>query len=142
MRSSSAPNGESERLTFGKVLRRLPLYVGFALASLLVVTVVVFAAIHFGFTNYLTGGWIGFVGYTGLLFWIIVREGKAHWYRWRYWLAVSAMLVTHSWIFVSILRVYPNWRMIWFWPITVVEGGILGAAIEWFFPERHTRRHR
>jgi hypothetical protein len=50
------------------------------------------------------------------------------------------LLTAHCFIFVAILRVYPQWRMIWFWPITVVEAGVLGATLEWLFPERHTRR--
>ncbi len=68
-----------ENLTFGRILQRLPLYFGLAFAGLAVMTLVVALSIHFKVTGYLTGGWIGFAGYTGLLFWVIVRQAKPHW---------------------------------------------------------------
>jgi hypothetical protein len=131
-----------ENLTFGRILQRLPLYFGLAFAGLAVMTLVVALSIHFKVTGYLTGGWIGFAGYTGLLFWVIVRQAKPHWYRLSFWLVALAMLTAHCSIFVSLLRVYPQWRMIWFWPITVVEAGVIGGTIEWLFPERHMRHHK
>ncbi|MGB6677978.1 MAG: hypothetical protein WBE44_14895 [Terriglobales bacterium] len=135
----SAMEREPQRLTFGRIIRRLPLYFGLAFAGLAFVTLVVALSIHFGLTGYLTGGWIGFVGYTGLLFWIVVRTAKPHWHRSNFWFVTLAMLTAHCSTFIAILRVYPQWRMIWFWPITVVEAGVIGATLEWLFPEHHGR---
>jgi hypothetical protein len=142
VKTAVSTESQPRELTFGKILRRLPLYFGLALAGLAVTTLLVALSIRFGMTEYITGGWIGFVGYTGLLLWVVVRNAKPHWYRWNFWLMALGLLITHCSIFVAILRVYPQWRMIWFWPITVVEAGVIGATIEWLFPEKHTSHHR
>jgi hypothetical protein len=129
-------------LTFGRIVRRIPLYIGLALVGLAVMTLLVAVCIRFGLTRYITGVWIGLIGYTGLLFWVVVRNARPHWYRWNFWLITLALLATHCSIFVAILHVYPEWRMIWFWPITVFEAGVLGAILEWLFPETHMRHRR
>lgn len=133
---------ESKELTVSKVLRRLPIYLGLALAALAVMTLVVAVSIHFGLSGYLSGGWIGFVGYTGLLFWTVVRMSKQHWHHRSFWPVIAVLLTAHCYVFVSILRVYPEWRVIWFWPVTVVEAGVIGGTLEWLYPERHERRRR
>ena len=142
MTVAAKTESQPKELTFGRILRRLPLYFGLAFAGLAVITLVLALSIHFKVTGYLTGGWIGFVGYTGLMFWVVVRWAKPHWYRWHFWLVILAMLTTHCSAFAAILRVYPSWRMIWFWPITIVEAGVIGATVEWLFPERHVRHRR
>jgi hypothetical protein len=137
---SVAIDNQPKALTFGRIVRRLPLYLGLAFASLAAIAALVVLLAHFGVRE-ISGGWFGFVGYTGLLFWVVVLHGRSHWYRWYFWLVTFALLVTHFSIFVAILRVYPQFRMIWFWPITVVEAGAIGATIEWLFPEKHVRHH-
>ncbi|MGB8776100.1 MAG: hypothetical protein WCC78_18340 [Terriglobales bacterium] len=141
MTLAAGMESQPAELTFGRILRRLPLYFGLAFAGLAVMTLVLALSIHFKVTGYFTGGWIGFVGYTSLLFWVVVRQAKPHWYRSSFWLIVLAMLAAHCSMFVSLLRVYPQWRMIWFWPITIVEAGVIGGTIEWLFPERHMRHN-
>jgi hypothetical protein len=54
----------------------MPLYIGLALAGLAVMTLLVALSIRFRMTGHITGGWIGFVGYTGLLFWVVVRNTR------------------------------------------------------------------
>ena len=137
-----AIDNQPKPLTFGRIVRRLPLYFGLAFAGLAVVTATLALSIHFGVTEYVIGRWIAFGIYSGGLFWIVVRQSKPHWYRWEFWLAVLGMLVTHSFVFIAILRVYPEWHGIWFWPITIIEAGVIGSTLEWLFPERHKRHHR
>jgi len=139
---SLAMDAEPSELTFGRILRRLPLYLGLAVAGLTAATILLTLCIHFGITGYATGGWIGFIGYTGLLFWVILRQSRPHWYRRMFWLSAVWLLMFHCFIFVTILKAYPQWRMIWFWPITVIEGGVIGGMFEWLFPEKHTRHRR
>lgn len=138
----ASTDGQSNELTVRRILRRLPLYFALALGALGLVTLFLAVSIRFGSTGYASGGWIGFVGYTGLLFWIVVRQARPHWDRWTFWLLMFWLLFTHCFIFVAILRVYPQWRIIWFWPITVAEAGVIGTIIEWIFPADHTRHHR
>jgi len=139
---SVTAENQPKPLTFGRIVRRLPLYFGLAFVCLVAMTLLIVLSIHFGLNQYITRGWFGLVGYTGVLFWVVIRQGRAHWHRWRFWLVTVSLLATHCSTFVSILRVYPEFRMIWFWPITLVEAGLVGATIEWLFPEKHTNHHR
>jgi hypothetical protein len=68
-----------------------------------------------------------------------VRQSRRRWHHWSFWFAICCLLMIHSIAFVAILRTYRYWRVIWFWPITVVEAGIFGASLAWLFPERRTR---
>jgi hypothetical protein len=38
--------------------------------------------------------------------------------------------------FISVLRVYPQWREIWFVRVVIVEGGLFGAILYLLFGER------
>lgn len=136
-----ATHSQPKPMTFGRIVRRLPLYFGLAFAGLAVAAAVVAVSVHFR-VHEISGGWFGFVGYTGLLFWVVVRHGGSHWHRPYFWLITFALLATHCSVFVAILRVYPQFRMVWFWPITIVESGIIGGTIEWLFPEEHIRHQR
>jgi hypothetical protein len=137
VKTSAAEGLQSKDYTFGWVVRRLLLYIGLAFAALAVFAVFFALSIHLGIGNKITGGWIGFVGYTGLLFWITVRQSRRRWSHWSFWLVIACLLTIHSLAFVAILRIYPQWRMIWFWPITVAEAGLFGATLAWLFPEKH-----
>jgi hypothetical protein len=121
-------------LTLGKIIQRFLLYVGIALAVLAVfAAVIVFTK---GGVGDVSGGWFGLVGYTGLLFWVTIRQTREHWQRLGYWLAIGGLLVVHSLAFVAILRAYPQWRMIWFLPVVIVEGGLFGAILYLLFADR------
>ena len=142
MKLATNTGRQVEELTFGRIVRRLPLYIGLAFAGVAVMALLPALSIHVRITGYVTGGWIGFVGYTGLLLWVVVRTGRSHWHRWNFWFAIVGLLTAHCYVFVTVLRIYPQWRMIWFWPITVVEAGVIGATLEWLFPEKHSKHHR
>jgi len=121
-------------LTLGKIIQRFLLYVGIAFAVLVVFAAVI--VLSKGRGGHISGGWFGFVGYTGLLFWVTIRQTREHWQRLGYWLAIGGLLVVHSLAFVAILRAYPAWRMIWFMPVVVVEGGLFGAILYLLFGHR------
>jgi hypothetical protein len=137
-----ATDNQPTPLTFGRVVRRLPLYFGLAFASLLAFSIVFAIGVHFGMVGKFRFIWVGFAAYTGLLFWVVVRQAKPHWYRPNFWFVIFGLLAIHCFVFVSVLRVYPEWRPIWFWPTTVIEAGAIGGFLEWLFPEKHIRHHR
>jgi hypothetical protein len=139
VKSSSHAELQLKERTFGWVVRRLLLYIGLAVAALTVFALFFALSIHLGITDKITGGWIGFVGYTGLLFLITVRQSKRRWPHWSFWLVIACLLTIHSLAFVAILRIYPEWRMIWFWPTTVAEAGMFGGTLAWLFPERRPK---
>jgi hypothetical protein len=138
---NSAPSsGESGPLTFRRILQRLPLYFGLALAGIAAVVVLLAIQIHFGLPD-ISQGWIGFAVYTGLLFWIIVRRSTSLWNRWRFWAVTLGVFIAHCAVFVAALRVYPEWRMIWFVPLVIVEAGILEKLFAPLFREKRARKH-
>jgi cytochrome bd-type quinol oxidase subunit 2 len=143
VRTSSVADTEPEGRTLGWVVRRLLLYIGLAFASLTVFVLFFALTIRLGVTDkingWFSGGWIGFLAFTALLFWITVRQSRRRWRHWSFWLVIACLLMIHCLAFVAILRAYPDWRMIWFWPITVVEAGVFGGALAWLFPERRAR---
>jgi hypothetical protein len=119
------------------VVRRLLLYFGLAFAALIIIALLFALVIWLGIVNkvngWFEGGWIGFWLYTALLFWITVRQSRQLWRRWSFWFAITCLMTIHCLAFVAILRVYPHWRVIWFWPITVAEAGIFGGTLFWLF---------
>ena len=50
----------------------------------------------------------------------------------------------HSLAFIAALRAYPEWRMIWFMPVVIVEGGLFGAILYLLFGVENisTRKRR
>jgi apolipoprotein N-acyltransferase len=106
------------------IARRSLLYLGLAVAALAVIGLLVAISVHTG--TAFTGGWIGLVVYTSGLFWVTIRQLREYWRRPGFWLSITGLLVVHTLAFVAILRAYPGWRMIWFMPIVIVEGGLFG----------------
>jgi len=118
----------------GKIVRRALLYIGLALAALAVIGLLIAISVHTG--TPFTGGWIGLVVYTSGLFLVTIRQTREHWHREGYWLAMGGLLVVHLLAFIAILRAYPEWRMIWFLPVVIVEGGLFGAILYLLFGSR------
>jgi len=119
------------RLSFWKIVQRFLLYVAIALVVLVFIAAVVI--LTKGRIGRVSGGWFGLVVYTGLLFWVTIRQSREHWQRLGYWLAIAGFLLVHLLAFIAILRAYPEWRMIWYWPIVVVEGGLFGPILYLLF---------
>jgi len=80
--------------------------------------------------------------FTVLLFWVTVRQSRRRWNHWSFWFAIAGLLTIHTLAFTLILRIYPHWRVIWFWPITVTEGGLFGGILAWLFPEKRTQSEK
>src|ERR1700674_2396197 len=116
-------------LTLGKIVQRFLLYIGIALAVLVVFAV----AIVLSKGTTVSAEWIGLVVYTSGLFWVTIRQSREYWRRPSFWLAIAGLLVVHLLAFVAILRAYHRWHMIWFIPVVIVEGGLFGAFVYFFF---------
>jgi uncharacterized membrane protein HdeD (DUF308 family) len=90
-------------LTFGKLCSKVALYIGLALAALTVFVLCFALTVHLGIEDKIGGRWIGFVGYTAILFGVIIRHSKRLWDRCNFWLVVAALLTIHCLAFVVIL---------------------------------------
>ena len=141
MRTSSIAQIQPKEQGLGWIVRRLLLYIGLALAALTVFSLFFALTVRLGILDKVNGwfrdGWVGFVAYTALLFWITVRESRRRWSHWSFWLAIACLLAIHCFAFTAVLRAYPDWRVVWFWPITVAEAGIFGGVLWWLFPKKH-----
>jgi hypothetical protein len=121
-------------MTLGKIVQRFFLYVGIALAVLIVFAAAI--VLSKGAVGRVSGTWMALVVFTLCLFWVVVRQSRAYWRRLGFWLAIAGLSVVHLLVFVAILRAYPQWRAIWFVPVVIVEGGLFGAILYLLFGER------
>jgi len=86
----------------------------------------------------MSGGWWGLFGFTPFIFYMAVRPLRKHWTNVAFWFMTATLLAVHILAFVAILRAYPEWRMIWFWPISIVESVSISIILDTLF----TRRRR
>ncbi|HZW91563.1 MAG TPA: hypothetical protein VFF64_01180 [Candidatus Eremiobacteraceae bacterium] len=114
------------KLTLWKIVERGLLYIGIAL--LVLVVVATFIVLTKGRVR-ISGGWAGLVTYTALLLWVIISKSRKRWHQLTFWLTVVGLLTIHLLAFVAILRSYPQWRMIWFVPVVIVEAGLFSVIL-------------
>lgn len=122
-----------KEVVLGKIVRRGLLYIGLAVASLTAFALVFALIVYTGHSGRVSGGWFGLAVYTCGLFWVTIRQSREYWRLPGFWVAILGLLVVHLLAFVAILRAYPQWRMIWFVPIVIVEGGSFGAILYLLF---------
>ena len=120
-------------ITLGKVVQRFLLYVSVALAVLVVVAAGI--VLTKGAVGRIPRAWMALAVFTLALFWVTIRQSRAFWRRMDFWLAIAGLLVVHLLVFVAILSAYPQWREIWFVPVTIVECGLFGAILYLLFAE-------
>ena len=116
-------------MTLGKIVQRFLLYVGIALGVLATFAAVIILSKG----AKVPSEWVGLAVFTSCLFWVTVRQSRAYWHRFGFWLAISGLFVVHLLLFIAILRAYPLWREIWFVPIIIVEGGLFGGIFYLLF---------
>lgn len=116
-----------------KLASRFLLYVVVALGFLLVCVVFVVIAVYSGQTRGLPVGWFGLAGFTPPIFWAAVKPLKWLWNRPAFWLAVAALLGLHLLAFMAILLRYPQWPLLWFVPIGLIEAGVLFLVLDKLF---------
>jgi hypothetical protein len=123
-------------MALGRMVRRGLLYIGLALASLTAFALVFALLVYTGHTGRLPWNWIALAIFTCGLFWVTIRQSRAYWRHWAFWMTMAGLLIAHLLAFTAILGAYPQWREIWFWPVMVVEAGLFGAILYVLFGER------
>jgi hypothetical protein len=103
---------------------RFLLYIAIALGVLAICALLVAIAIYTGHTRRLPVGWFGLVGFTPLIFWTVIKSLRRCWKRAGFWFAVAALLALHLLAFVATLLRYPQWPLLWFVPVSMVEAGL------------------
>jgi len=69
--------------------------------------------------------WWGLAGTTALVFWAVVKQFRHHWHQLSFWVEVAGLLAIHLSAYTALLLRVPEWRLLWFVPLSVVEGGVL-----------------
>ncbi|MFZ0293285.1 MAG: hypothetical protein WAL52_06740 [Candidatus Sulfotelmatobacter sp.] len=118
-------------MSLRKVVQRLFLYIGIALAVLALFAAAII--LSKGAVGRVPGAWMALAMFTCGLFWVTIRQSRAYWRCLGFWLAITGLLVVHLLVFVAILRAYPQWREIWFLPVMIVEGALFGAVLYLIF---------
>lgn len=134
--SSSANRGGFQTRLRALLLEGLKL-IGIALACLVILTIIVVLSVKTGIT--VPKRWVGLVGWTGVLVWVIFRQYKTSLRHARFWFAFSPLLLVHLTAFVVVLERYPEWGINWFMPFVIVEAPIMAMAIETALPRNHSR---
>ena len=98
--------------------------------------------VHFKFGVEIADRWVGLTIFTPLPFWAAIKTDKRHRRRPSFWLALLMFLAIHLAVMYWALSIYPNWRVIWFVPIVIVEAGMIGAALAWIFESDKDSRVR
>jgi hypothetical protein len=126
--------------SLGKVVRRLFLCLGLAIAFLAVFSLLFILSVRTGIE--IPFRWVGLAMFTSLLLWALLRSYKDYWRRPTWWLALASLLALHLLVFVPILQRYPKWSVIWFLPVVVVEVQIFSLILDRLFTWRNKReRH-
>lgn len=124
-----------KELNLWKNVRRCLLYVGLALIFLAVFTLLAVLSVHTGIV--VPRRWAGLVFWTPFLFWWVVKPLKRHWKRPAFWWAVSGLLILHLLALCAVLVHYPQWPLVWFVPVSIVEAGLYTVVLIKLFD--HTR---
>jgi hypothetical protein len=74
--------------------------------------------------------WVGFVGFTVILFATAVGEFRRRWSDARLWLCLAGALAVHTAIYAGLLTAVTEWRVIWFAPLTIGEFFALAYVLD------------
>lgn len=120
-----------KELTFGQIVRRFVLYIALAFAALAVFALLAILSIRTGIS--VPTRWFGLVFWTAILFWWVTKPLKRYWRRQTFWWAVSGLFILHLLALVAVLVRYPQWPLVWFVPLSIVEGGAFTIALAKLF---------
>jgi hypothetical protein len=125
-----------KKSAFRPLLRRSLWYIGVALAILLIVLGFVAISFYTGHTHPPPVGWFGLVGFTPLVFWAVITTLRLHWDRPVFWFAIAGLAGLHVALFTAILMRYPQWPLLWFIPVSMIEGGLFVVVLTWLFDQK------
>ena len=101
----------------------------------LVVTGVTVAAVAIAYGEYAEKHWVppqrwvGLVAHTLLIFGALLREFRRSWFRLSFWATTTGLLALHLAAYATVLTLVPEWRLVWFLPITVLELPVLTSLL-------------
>jgi cation transport ATPase len=118
-----------KRLTIAQKLARFLMHLAIGLVAALLVGLVTWYTPD-SIRKNISGGWIGLAVFTPTTFWIVARQYRNLWRRLSFWLTLVSILVIHLLGFTLVLRNFPEFRMLWYVPIMIVEVVLVALLIE------------
>jgi hypothetical protein len=116
-------------MTFGRIVRRSLLYVGLAVASLAIFSLVVVLGVRAHIS--VPFQWIWLVIFTGGLTYAIVKKpSRAYWTKISFWVVCAGVLAVHLSGFIYLIGLYPEFKPVWYVPIVMFEAGVFGVLCE------------
>jgi hypothetical protein len=104
------------------------LYLGLALASLAIFTLIFILSIRTHIV--IPFRWVGLAGFAGVLMFAIIKTDEEYWNRPAFWLICVGVLVVHLAVFIPVLRSYPEFRLAWWVPIVIAEAAVFGVMCD------------
>ena len=132
--SAQRPPLSSRILAF--VLEGLKLF-GIAVACLAIFALIFFISVKAGIV--IAWRWIALSYWTGFLIWLICKVHKSHLKQVKFWVTLFGLLLIHVIAFVAVLQRYPDWRLIWYVPIVVIEAPLMGIVLDAVLTDKHSR---
>jgi len=116
------------KMPLGKIVRRISLYLGLALASLAILALVFALSVHTGIL--VPFRWVGLAMFTVVLIVATVQTSRNYWRRVAFWVILAVLLCVHVFGFIFILQRFPDFRVAWYVPVVIVEAGIFGGVYD------------
>jgi hypothetical protein len=123
--SAQRPPVSTRILAF--VLEGLKLF-GIAVGCLIIFALILFISVKAGIV--LAWRWIALSYWTSFLIWLICKLNEANLKQVRFWVTLFCLLLIHVTAFVVVLKRYPEWRLIWYVPIVVIEEPCMGMVLQ------------
>jgi hypothetical protein len=116
------------KLAQGGIFGRVALYLGLALVCLVLMALVVVVIVYTGIS--VPGRWAALATFTVVLGAATVKSARKYWRSVSFWFIFAGLLSFHLLLFTVILRNVPDFRVIWYVPVVIVEAGIFGAIYD------------
>ena len=120
------------------IVRRSLFYLGLAVASLAILSLIFAVSVSEHVT--LPFRWVMLAAFTAVLLFTMVKTDRAYWNRPLFWLICAGVLLVHLAVFIPVLRSYPEFRLVWWVPIIVIEASVFGPICDLFL--LHSRLHK
>jgi hypothetical protein len=110
---------------------------GIAVGSLIIFALFFFLSIKTGIV--VPGRWVALGYWTGFLILLICRQYKRYLKHVKFWFTFLCVLLIHVIAFIAVLQRYPDWRLIWYVPVVIVEAQCIGTALDAVMRNEHLR---
>jgi hypothetical protein len=134
-------NGSAKRVPLSTRLAALALeglkLFGIAVSCLIVFALIIIVSIKHGIV--IPHQWFALSVWTGFMIWVICRQYRPYLKHATFWLTLLSLMLVHTFAFIAILRRFPEWPMIWYWPVTLFEVPLMGVALNAILMNRNGR---